>query len=194
MTELLNLLFPEVARMSPAELALFCGSQAFGIGTFVLCILQGQTNRFRRILGLKIAANLMQALSCLLVAAYSGAAVAALATVISAAAFWIRRDGKQVPWWFTAASLVAYCGSGLLSYASPKDLLPVIGGILFVLSIVAKNPTAFRVIVLISGLVWLPYDISSLVYANLLIHGGNVIAFSVGILRFDILKQHKKEA
>lgn len=190
--ELLRQLLPELFTLTGSALWCFIAAQICGVGMFVMCILMGQTNRFSHILALKIGANLCQAASCLLMNALSGAMVAGLAAVISALVFVYRqKKGDKIPLWFVAAALVLYCATGVLSYQSLKDLLPIAGGVLFVLSVCAKNTTHYRVIMLCSAIMWLPYDFMVMVYANLLSHVGNFVTYVVGILRFDVFGKKK---
>lgn len=191
--DLFKIFFSAASELSGADLTNYLISQILGIGVFVICLMIGQVNGFKIILGLKIAANLLQTVSMLFVNAYVGAIVAALAAIISIAVFIFRRNCIDIPKWFAPASIAIYTVATLISFSKPTDILPIIGGILLVLSLVSKTTTGFRIYMLISAIMWIPYDVAVLAHANLLTHVGNLITYAIGIIRFDLIKRKKTD-
>ena len=189
--DLLDMFFGAASQLSGAALTNYIISQVLGIGVFAICLVIGQVNGFKTILILKIIANVLQAASMIFVNAYTGATVAALAAVISVTVFVFRRKNVEIPKWFAPIAIAVYTVATAGSFSKPTDLLPIIGGVLLVLSLVSKTTTGFRIFMLISAVMWIPYDIAVLAHANLLTHVGNFITYAVGIIRFDLIKRKK---
>ena len=105
--------------------------------------------------------------------------------------FVFRRKNVEIPKWFAPIAIAIYTVATAGSFSKPTDLLPIIGGVLLVLSLVSKTTTGFRIFMLISAVMWIPYDIAVLAHANLLTHVGNFITYAVGIIRFDLIKRKK---
>ena len=189
--DLFNLFFGAASQLSGAALTNYIISQILGIAVFVVCLVIGQVNGFKTILILKIIANVLQAASMIFVSVVTGAVVASLAAVISVTVFVFRRNDLEIPKWFAPVAIGVYTLATASSFSKPTDILPIIGGVLLVLSLVSKTTTGFRIYMLISAVMWIPYDIAVLAHANLLTHVGNFITYTLGIIRFDIIKRKK---
>lgn len=120
---------------------------------------------------------------------FSGFGVFLVATSQSLLFFLLRLFDKESPRWVYPIIFAAYIGCSLLTLKTPLDIVPMIAALLCGLALVQKKPSAYRIVILLNGSVWLIYDIWVQSYGMLVSHVITVVSALVGIIRIDIMKK-----
>lgn len=161
-----------------------------GIGVALL-IAAFQVNSRSVILKIQIANCLVWALYYLLVGAFTGAGMVAIAAIRC----WAFERYRQHEW-LLQFFILFYAVTTLLTWEGITSILPLIGIILASVAMWQKDPQSIRLISLTPTAFWLPYNFTSGSYMGMI---GDVVTFSsatIGIIRFDLLPRlrHRQQA
>ncbi len=166
-------------------------AQAIGALTTLVVIVSAQLKDMKYILFCQICANLMVAASSALLGGLSGAwicVVAALQTI-----FFYLMDKRGISEKTRNRLLLLFaamyvCGT-VLVYQGWGDLVSCACAFLYLLAIVQKKSSKYRIFICLNAVLWVVYDLTILAFGNLLTHGIEVLSVIVGILRLDIPKK-----
>ncbi len=189
MQNILNSFFDGLKALSPA----FLIAQALGPVTTVISIVSSQMKSLKAILLLELAANLLVALTYLLVGGDSGAYICLVACIQTTISFLYTRKGRQCPTALTVVFLCIYIGITIVTYQSPTDILPGLCSVTFALSVVQKNAARYRVYMAINSLLWVVYDLIVGAYSTILTHGLLLISLILAMIRLDRKKAEDKD-
>ena len=101
---------------------------------------------------------------------------------------------KGIPGFFLLLSVlnsaVHILASGVFRF--PVDLIPVSCALLFVVGVTMKRAAATRLFFLANASLWIAYDlmVRPVAQANLVTHIVVVLSVAVGIVRYDIIREH----
>lgn len=166
-------------------------SQICGIIVFVFIFASMQTKKITRVLLCQIGCNAFGTLSYILLGGFAGSGIFLVATLQSVILFCLRLKEREVPKWLNIVIFAAYIICSLVTFKGAVDIVPMIAAILCALAIMQKNPSRYRIIILLNGAVWIIYDIFMGAYTMLASHIFTVASAVLGIIRLDILKKEK---
>ena len=164
-------------------------SQIAGGIVFVLVFLSMQTKNITKVMLTQIGCNALGMLSYVLLVGFSACGICFVATVQSTIFFFLRKYDKENPIWLTPVIFAAYILCSVLTYQGPLDLIPMLAALLCALGLTQKNPTNYRIIMLLNGATWVVYDVFIAAYTMLATHGFTVASALLGLIRLDILKK-----
>ncbi len=161
-------------------------AQGIGILTAILSVVSAQMKNITAILLTELAANLLVALSYLLLGGDAGALVCLTACMQVTASFFFAKRGKQVPKTLTAAFVAIYIALSALTFQSMRDILPCICAVAFALSVAQSKAAGYRLFMTVSAVLWLVYDVTVGAWGMLLTHGLLLVSLVIAICRQDI--------
>ncbi len=103
--------------------------------------------------------------------------------------FW-EKDHDKYPKWLMILYVIAPCIALALVYQSLWDVLPIIGSILFPMSLLSKN-FVLRFLNLLSALTWIPYNLHFGQYVGTVSCTILALMCAVAIVRLDVLEKRK---
>lgn len=145
---------------------------SFGIsGTAtILGIWQAYGKKMRSVLIMNLIGNLLVAISYLLVASFSGAAVCFTACVQVVINYIYDMRGKKLPVSLLFCYAAAFCIVNLTVFTGWYDLISLGATMVYVLAMAQSNVRWFRVLYALNSLLWIFYDIITQSYGNLWTH------------------------
>lgn len=170
-------------------------AQGVSVITAIIAVFMMQLKNLKWILLCQLTANLLTALSYLLLGGLSGAGISIIAIVQSFLMFLYNQKNKKPSLIILVIFILAYVGCSIVYYKSFIDVFPAIAAICFAVSI--SVPTAFlsRVWFSFSPISWVVYDVATMAYGNLIIHSVVFISTAVALIRIDgIFKLKKKKS
>jgi len=170
----------------------FIFAQSISVITAALSALALQLKNMKQVLMLNIIANLLGALSFVLLGAYPGAAISSLAVFHVAIMYVYNKKGKKPGLPVIILFIILYILCSLLSYSSLLDILPVLAAACFAVGTAQENSTHFRFWNFMNPVFWMIYDLSVRAYGNFAVHVIIFISIVVGILRIDLPIIRKK--
>lgn len=169
----------------------FILSQIFGFIVFVLVFISTQSKNMKTALLCQIGCNGLGGLSYVLLGGFSGCGVYLVATLQSAIFYFIRKNEKEEPKWLNPVFLAAYLACSAATFKGWLDVVPTVAAVLCAFALAQKNPSKYRIIILLNGLLWLIYDVFVGAYTMLASHIVAVSSALLGIIRLDIMKKTK---
>ncbi len=104
--------------------------------------------------------------------------------------YFFDKENKPAPKWLVAIYAVVITGLNLSVAKSGADMLTVLAGLVFVMSIIQKNGKMFRLYTIVNLTLWCTYDFFKLSYRPLVQHTIQLLFIILGIL---IHVRRKKE-
>lgn len=136
----------------------------------ILGIWQAYGKKMRSVLIMNLIGNLLVAISYLLVASFSGAAVCLTACVQVVINYIYDMRGKKLPVGLLFCYAAAFCIVNLTVFAGWYDLISLGATMVYVLAMAQSNVRWFRVLYALNSLLWIFYDIITRSYGNLWTH------------------------
>ena len=166
-------------------------AQGISILIGAVAVVMMQFTSMKKILVGQIVANLLTALSYVLLGGLSGAGICIIAILQSVTMFLYNIKGK-VPHKAVIAGFVAlYVGCSAYYYHSFVDLFSGASAICYAFSVVQTKPALSRLWYLFNPLFWLVYDIYTRAYGNFIIHLVIFVSTLFAILRNDVKRKEK---
>lgn len=141
----------------------------------------------------EIALNLMVALSQFLLDGVAGAAQCLLAIVQTLLLFAVEGRSRRATIWITVLCMAVYTITGVLTYAQPFDLLPLLSSLSYSVAIMQRRPSMYRLLKNVNCTANLAYDLCIAAYALTLTHGVLLVGGILLSVRLDLLKKHAKD-
>ncbi len=164
-------------------------SQILGAIGAISNIVSMQIKDKKHILFVFIIAGLAFSASYVLLGAYSGALICFIATVQTVINYILEVKQKKFPNWLGFIYIIIAIICGFVGFKSIIDILPVIAGVTYVLSILQEKEKHIRIISLTNAIMWLIYDLIVGAYATVISDVFFSASAIIGIIRFDILKK-----
>ena len=167
-------------------------AQIFGFLVFLFVFASAQTKNMKNALLCQIGCNGFGMLSYVLLGGFSGCGIYLIATLQSVIFYFIRRSGKEEPKWLNPVIVVAYILCSAATFQGWLDLVPMMAAVLCAIGLAQKNPTKYRIVLLLNGAIWLIYDVFVGAYTMLASHIITVGSALLGIIRLDLRKKTEK--
>lgn len=164
-------------------------SQIFGFLVFIFVFLSMQMTKMKYTLLCQLFCNGLGMFSYVLIGGFSGFGIYLIATIQCLVFFLLRSSGKEAPRWTYPIIYAAYIGCSVLTFHEALDIVPLIAALLCASALIQKQPSKYRIIVLLNGITWIIYDICIGAYTMLATHIFSVSSALSGIIRLDISKK-----
>ena len=164
-------------------------AQGVSILTGIVAVVMMQFTSMKKILIGQIVANLLTALSYVLLGGLSGAGICIIAILQSVTMFFFNIKGITPHKAVIAGFVLLYLGCSAYYYQSFIDLFSGASAICYAFSVVQTKPALSRLWYLFNPLVWLVYDIYTRAYGNFVIHLVIFVSTLFAILRNDVKRK-----
>lgn len=163
--------------------------QALGILATVMTILMFQLKTKKQMLCANIVSNAAVAANVLFIEGEfnSGVIICLIAIVQLIASYIHDKKGAEVPLAEKIIFFVVYIAGGLFGFTGPKEILPIIAAIFYMLAMFQKNPQRIRYILLGNMSAWIIYflipfklPLNTSIFAQIIGVGSSII----GIIRY----------
>ncbi len=148
-----------------------------------------QLSKRQQIFKLWIIAGIFFTLSFIFLGAYAGAVSCFIALAQTIISYYLQQKGKEFPFYLTIIFIIISLISGALTYKNYYDILPILGAITYILSIVQKKENRIRIITVINLLLWIFYNFLVGAYIAFVSDIIFFVSTLAAVIRFDILKQ-----
>ena len=166
-------------------------AMAIGFCGTIMLFLMFQQNDRKRILVFQIFGTSFFCIHFLLLGAYTGATLNAIAVI--RAVIYFHRDkkifGKKIwLWLFICISAAA----GVLTWEGYISILPTIAMIIGSVSVWVKKPRSIRILSIIPSPMWMTYNIINISVPGMITEVFVMTSIAISIIRYDILKKEEK--
>lgn len=135
-------------------------AQALGVIVAVLCILAAQLKHKWQMLLVSMTANLLNGLSFFFLGGTLSAAVLCWMAVVQTSLFAYKAYvGKDITVWEKLIFLTIVIAVGIIDIKQVWDVLPCIGGVLFVIGTLCKKEQHMRAVNVANNIAWIIYDV-----------------------------------
>ncbi len=165
-------------------------AQVIGFGGAVLNFASFQQKTRRKILGVQIAAAILFIIHYILLGAYTGAALNAIALSRSTIYFNSDKKWAKSPVWLVLFVVISGA-AGLMTWEGWYSFLPPLAMILTTISYWLKNETKIRLVTFPSSPCWLGYNIITGSVAGVVTECIVMTSLLIAIFRYDILGKRK---
>lgn len=165
--------------------AIFLSSQVASTLLLIIAVVSMQFKNMKPILISQCITNGLAALSLALMGGLSGATTCFVAIAHTLYIYMYRSKDKEPPLASTIIALVIYIACAVLAYSKPIDLLIIPASITFILSIVQKRPSIYRVIIFINTMLYLIYNLVLGVYPSVLTYAIMLVSNIIAMIRHD---------
>ena len=160
-------------------------AQGISVATATVAACMVQFKDIKLILLGQLTANLLTAVSYILLGGLSGGGICLIAVLQSVVMFFYNQKKKKPQWWVLALFILAYIACSIVYYESFVDILPAIAAVCFAVSITVSTSFLSRVWFIFNPISWVIYDISTWAFGNLLIHTVVFVSTAVALIRVD---------
>ncbi len=173
---------------------MYIAGQIVGVFVTIAAILSLQFKEMKSILAMQVLANFLLMLNYYLLDAFSGAAIAIIATVQTVIMFIIRllenKMSKKLNLILTVVVTLIFVGifalSAINTYKAPVDILSALASLAFCICIVQKNAFVCRIFVILNSVLWIGYDIGTLAWTTIITRAFSLFSSIIGMIRHDI--------
>jgi hypothetical protein len=162
--------------------------QGIGVIGLIASILVWQLNKRKQILYVQIIASIAFAIHFVLLGAITAGVLNGVGAIRN---YTFSKTHKKIILYFFITTFIVL---GILTWKGMISILPIIGMIAGTISFYNKNPKIIRAINLIASPAWLLHNVLVLSYAGILTEIFILGSTIIGVLRFDVLRKHKKKA
>ena len=177
--------------MNPTVLTVI--AEILGLLVLPAALLVQSFKRIRYILVGEIALNLAVAVSQLMLDGVAGAAQCVLAIVQTVLLFLVENKSRRLTVAVTVLCMGIYTVAGILTYAHPCDLLPLLSSLSYSVAVMQRRPGAYRALKNINCAANLAYDIYIVAYSLMLTHGVLLIGGILLSVKLDLLRRGAPE-
>ena len=166
-------------------------AQAIGLIAAGFIFASYQQRGRKRILILQVVSGALFTVHFLLLGAYPGAAMNLLGTLRSLVYSQAdKRWAKSQVWlWVFLATFTA---AGILTWAGPRSILPLIAMLLTTVSLWLRSPRLIRAVTFPSSPMWLAYNVIVRSYSGILTECFVTASITIAIIRYDIIERRRK--
>lgn len=167
-------------------------AQIFGLIALIIYCVSLQTTKREKLLKALIICNTFYCLQYLMLDAYAALFACLIGVVRTVIFFKYEKSNKPVKLWILLLIIGITIYSGILSYAGPISLIPIITGIMYSTAVWQQNLKIFRINCIINSLAWIFYNIQVGAYVSILSSITELISGSIAIIKLDIIKTKNK--
>lgn len=146
----------------------------------------------KKILLGEIAINITVALSFFLTDQLAATGMNIVAVVYVVVAYLYTRKDEKMPLWLLLSFGAVFVGWGAISFKAWSDFFPIICSMLFILAVMQKKPSRYRVFTVSKSLLYTIYDIIISLYSMVPTHAFLFVMGIAAIIQLDILPKRKK--
>lgn len=179
-----NWVATESAAKGVSEM-IFLSSQAASTLLLIIAVVSMQFKNMKPILISQCITNGLAALSMALMGGLSGATTCFVAIAHTLYIYMYRSKDKEPPLASTIIALVIYIACAVASYTKPIDLLIIPASITFILSIIQKRPSVYRIIIFANSLLYAIYNLALGVYPSVLTYIIMMVSNIIAMIRHD---------
>lgn len=164
-----------------------------GLLAVVMFVLSYQLKSRRGIIAMNAGSRILYVLQYILLGAFEGALLDITAFLVSLLC--AKSQSGFIKRHFTLTVVLAnlaIVAVGLSVYQNVFSLLPIFGVIFETLALWLKDERRIRIFSLLGAPFWLAYNLICLAYASAVGNVFTIVSILVAIVRYDILKQSKK--
>lgn len=163
--------------------------QGIGFIALIFGVFSFQSNKREKILFFQLLSSIFYFLNLFLLGAHTGA-VTRMFGVVRNSIFMLkgkRKWASHIIWLYIF--IIIFTVSGIFTYKNVFSFLPIIAMSLGTICFWMTKPSHIRWIIAPTLILWMVYDYVSGSIAGVLLEIFYLISVSIGIIRFDILKQ-----
>lgn len=164
----------------------FILSQFFGIVATIFVALSMQMKTMKYSLAFNLSCNIAGTLSYVFSGGISGIGIYIVAITQCLVYFLYNAKNRKAPKFLGFTFLALYILSSVFTYKTPWDIFSGLAAITCALAIMQEKASAYRIFILVNGLLWTAYDVSVGAYTMIISHVITSLSSLVGIIRLDI--------
>lgn len=161
-----------------------------GIGLIINAIAMQQRKKKQILIGL-IVANLICAVSYIILNSYSAVITCFISIMQTCVKYTFDKKEKKVPLILQVIFILTSIVGGILTSKNILDIIPTICLVLYTTSILQSKEKNIRLFTSANILCWVIYDVYIRAYIGILLNSFSLISVIVAIIRYDILKKNK---
>ena len=169
---------------------MYIATQIIGIIALTCAVISFQQRTHKRILAFQLAANTVFCIHFIMLGAYTGALLNAVAAFRSLV---FVNKGKS--WADNILWLYVFCVisvvAGIITWNGPASILPIAGMICTTVAFWIKKPALVRLTAFPSSPMWLAYNLINNSYAGVITEIINMCSIITAIIRIDTKKNNK---
>lgn len=171
----------------------FVIGQGISILTLIIAVASAQFKEVKHILLGQIASNLSVALSYLFLGGISGAWVCLVAAFQAIVMYAInkRELSERIRLWLMIIFALIYIAGTAVVYQSWRDLVTCACALLYLMAIMQKDSSKYRLFMMANSSLWVIYDVAALAFVNLITHGMILVSLITAMFRLD--RPNKKQ-
>lgn len=166
--------------------------QAIGILGILASVIAFQTKKHNQILLFKTLNEFLFAIQYFLLGAYTGMAMNLVGCVRNTFLTKQVEKGKKTTATVTIFSIL-FIVFGIFTWSGFKSILIMVAKVLSTVAYGNKNTSLVRVIILLTSIGWLTYNVCVFSIAGVLCEAFTIVSVIVGIIRFDIIPYIKQK-
>lgn len=163
----------------------FIVAQVFGGLGIAANVSSMQFKKRWQILIALLALNLFSALNFIFLGSWASVYISLFAIVEMIVNYLFERKKKPVPKLLVALYIIVNILLGMMTFAGPLDVLPIVSAILFCIAIILKNEQNIRLTMLMNQISWLVFDAMVGAYMFAVSNVLTIISTSIAICRYN---------
>lgn len=168
-------------------------AQVIGLFAILSYTISPQQKNKKRVLIFNLISSILYSLQYLLLNAFSAVITNTVGAVKNYIFYLYEKNKKDVPknlFWIFMLIILAL---GMFTYNNIYSLIPILTSVLSLYAVWQNNLKVFRVIVIISSISWIIYNLIVGAYIGIIGNIFQLVSAIIAIVRFDILKGRKNE-
>lgn len=161
----------------------------FSYISLVLAVAIVYMKDIKKILVGEITINITVALSFFLTQQFSAAGMNAAAVIYVVIAFLYNRKNQKMPLWLLLSFGALFVAWGAITFKDWRDLLPIVCSLMFILAVMQKKPSRYRIFTVLKSLLYVVYDIVILLYSMVPTHAFLAVMGVIAIIKLDMPKK-----
>lgn len=171
---------------------MFIIAQIVGLIASIINILTIQMKDKKNILFGFMSVNILFGINFILLQSYSGAIICFISAIQTLINYRLEIKNIEFPKWLIPIYIIVSVVCGLATYQGIVDILPVVGSVLYTISIIQKKEMNLRRITLANTILWLVYNLLVMAYTSAISEVFFLTSNLIAIYRYDIKKNTKK--
>lgn len=173
---------------------MFIIAQIIGFIASVINIVTIQIKDKKNILFGFMTVNILFGINFILLQSYSGAIICFISAIQTFINYRLDIKGIDFPKWLIPIYIIASVLGGFATYQSLIDLLPIVGSVLYTVSIIQKKEIYLRRITLANTILWLIYNVLVMAYTSAISEIFFLSSNLIAIYRYDRKKKKKSSS
>ena len=164
---------------------IFLSSQAASTLLLIIAVVSMQFKNMKTILISQCITNGLAVVSLGLMGGLSGATTCFVAIAHTLYIYMYRSKQMEPPIASTIIALIIYIACAVAAYTKPIDLLIIPASIAFIMSIIQKRPSLYRIIIFVNSALYLTYNLALGIYPSVLTYAIMIASIIIAMIRHD---------